>query len=110
MDVVVPDLSRFQVWLVQLNPTQGREVNKTRPCVIVSPDEMASLSTVIVAPMTTKGFDYPFRIKCSFHKKKGRVLLDQLRAIDKSRLVKYLGALDQSTQAKICSCLQKMFA
>ena len=101
---------RFQVWRVQLNPVQGKEIKKTRPCVIVSPDEMSSLSTVIVAPMTKKGFDYPCRVKCLFNGKNGRILLDQIRAVDKSRLIKYLGDLDDSIQVELCLRLQEMFA
>jgi mRNA interferase MazF len=100
---------RFQVWLVQLDPTPGREINKTRPCVIVSPDEMSALSTVIVAPMTTRGFDFPCRVLCTFQGKQGLVLLDQLRAVDKSRLTKKLGVLPKETQEELCNCLQEMF-
>lgn len=102
--------SRFEVWLVALNPTKGREINKTRPCIIISPDEMTSLSTVLVAPMTTKGFEFPFRIECTFKDKKGLILLDQTRAVDKSRLVKKLGVIEKNTQIIICDCLQEMYA
>jgi len=102
-------ISRFEIWLVQLNPTKGREINKTRPCVIISPDEMSALSTVLVAPMTTRGFDFPFRIQCTFKQKKGLILLDQSRAVDKSRLVKKLGVLESSIQIELCECLQEMF-
>ncbi len=103
-------VSRFQIWLVNLNPTKGREINKTRPCVIISPNEMAALSTVLVAPMTTKGFDFPCRIKCRFKGKNGLVLLDQIRAVDKSRLVKKLGSIDKNTEAELCNALQELFA
>lgn len=103
-------INRFDVWLVSLNPTKGREINKTRPCIIISPNEMASLSTVLVAPMTTKGFEFPFRIECTFQGKKGLILLDQTRAVDKSRLVKKLGVIDKNTQMNICNCLQEMYA
>ncbi len=102
-------VSRFQVWLVSLNPTKGREINKTRPCVVISPNEMAALSTVLVAPMTTKGFDFPCRIKCTFKGKNGLVLLDQIRAVDKSRLVKKSGSIDKNTQIKLCNALQELF-
>ena len=105
----MPKISRFQIWLVQLNPTKGKEIRKTRPCVIVSPDEMLPLATVIVAPMTTRGFDYPFRIKTKFQGKNGRILLDQVRAVDKARLVKKLGVLSRSKQLEVCACLQEMF-
>lgn len=102
-------ISRFQIWLVRLNPTKGREIHKTRPCVVVSPVEMANLSTIIVAPMTTKGFDYPFRVECRFQGKKGLILLDQIRAVDKSRLQKRLGVLSKSAQMELCLRLQEMF-
>ena len=103
-------VSRFQVWLVSLNPTKGREINKTRPCVVISPDEMAALSTVLVAPMTTKGFDFPCRIKCGFRGKNGLILLDQIRAVDKSRLVKKLGKIDEHIRIELCNTLQELFA
>jgi len=102
-------IRRFQVWLIQLNPTQGKEINKTRPCVVISPDEMSALSTVIVAPMTTKGFDYPCRIRCDFQRRNGLILLDQIRTVDKSRLIKHLGVLEENTQVEVCDCLQELF-
>jgi len=108
--VVKPTPARFQVWLVRLDPTEGREIRKTRPCVIVSPDEMASLATVLVVPMTSKGFPYPCRVPCRFEGKSGLILLDQMRAVDKRRLVKLLGALPESTAMEICRVLQEMFA
>jgi mRNA interferase MazF len=76
---------------------------------VVSPDEMSALSTVLVAPMTTKGFEFPCRIICNFKGKKGLILLDQIRAVDKSRLIKELGKIDKSTQIEICECLKEMF-
>jgi len=103
-------VTRFQVWLVELNPTRGREINKTRPCVVISPNEMESLSTVLVAPMTTKGFEFPCRIRCHFNGKSGLILLDQIRAVDKSRLKKELGSINENTQKELCECLQEMFA
>ncbi len=103
-------VSRFQVWLVSLNPVKGREISKTRPCVVISPNEMVALSTVLVAPMTTKGFDFPCRIACCFKGKKGLILLDQIRAVDKSRLVKKLGSIDTNTQIELCNILQELFA
>ena len=102
-------VKRFDVWLVDLNPTKGREINKTRPCIVISPNEMSALSTVLMAPMTTKGFDFPCRIKCRFKGKSGLILLDQIRAIDKFRLVKKLGTISAKTQIELCSCLQEMF-
>ncbi len=102
-------VKRFDVWLVDLNPTKGREINKTRPCVVISPNEMSALSTVLMAPMTTKGFEFPCRIKCRFKGKSGLILLDQIRAVDKSRLVKKLGTISAKTELELCSCLQEMF-
>ena len=109
--MVVAVVKPFEVWLVRLGPTRGREINKTRPCVVVSPDEMSALSTVLMAPMTTMGFDFPCRVPCKFKGKKGLILLDQIRAVDKSRLVKNLGTIGgSSTQGKLCATLQEMFA
>lgn len=101
---------RFQVWLVQLNPTQGYEINKTRPCIVISPDEIAALSTVLVAPMTTKGFDAPCRVKCVFDDKSGLILLDRIRAVDKQRLIKKLGVIGEDAQIELCARLQELFA
>ncbi len=104
-------MNRFDVYLVVLDPTQGHEIKKTRPCAIVSPDEAnRTLATVIVAPMTTKGHDYPTRIPCEFQGKTGEVVLDQLRVVDKRRLVKRLGRLNSSTQGGILAKLAMMFA
>ena len=103
-------VKRFEVWLVDLNPTKGKEINKTRPCVVISPNEMSALSTVLMAPMTTKGFKFPSRVVCKFKGKKGLILLDQIRAVDKSRLVKILGTISDKTKAEVCSNLQEMFA
>ncbi len=108
--MVAREIIRFQVWLVSLNPTRGREINKTRPCVVISPDEMSALSTTLVAPMTTKGFDFPCRVCCHFSGKKGLVLLDQIRAVDKSRLITYVGMLSRNTQLEVCERLQEIFA
>ena len=108
MGVVV---SRFEVYLVRLNPTEGREIRKTRPCLIVSPDEMnRHISTVIVAPMTTKGHPYPTRIPVRFRRKEGQIVLDQIRTVDKIRLVRKLGKIDQSTAQKVLAILGEMFA
>ena len=104
-------VSRFDVYLVSLDPTQDHEIRKTRPCVIISPDEMnLRIGTVIVAPMTTKGRDYPTRIPLTFQRKKGQIVLDQIRTVDKTRLVKRLGKLDTNTAAKTLAVLQEMFA
>ena len=104
-------VKRFEVHLVNLDPTIGSEIKKTRPCVIVSPDEMNwYISTVIVAPMTTQGKVYPTRIKCKFEGKTGLVVLDQLRTVDKRRLVKRLGQIDKKTKQEIIEKLAEMFA
>ena len=103
-------MKRFDVYLVNLDPTQGREIKKTRPAAIISPNEMNDhISAVIVAPMTTKGKDYPTRISCNFQGKRGQIILDQIRTVDKSRLVKLLGKIDKSTSEKILNILQEMF-
>ena len=95
---------RFEVYLVSLDPTIGREIRKTRPCLVISPDEMNRyVATVIVAPMTTKGRDYPTRVNCSFNGKDGQVVLDQIRTVDKSRLAHKLGEIDQKTKADVLS-------
>jgi mRNA interferase MazF len=108
--MVRPGIHRFDVWLVQLDPTQGSEIKKTRPCVVISPDEMSALKTAIVAPMTSKGFQFPSRIPCVFQSKKGLILLDQMRAVDKSRLVQKLGVISTGDQVEIVNCLQEFFA
>ncbi|MDH3393686.1 MAG: type II toxin-antitoxin system PemK/MazF family toxin [Desulfobulbaceae bacterium] len=105
------EINRFEVFLVNLDPTIGHEIKKTRPCLIISPNEMNRyIGTVIVAPMTTKGKKYPTRISCTFQGKNGQIILDQIRTIDKKRLVKKLGVISQSAQAKTLSILQEMFA
>ncbi|WP_315862239.1 type II toxin-antitoxin system PemK/MazF family toxin [Picosynechococcus sp. PCC 7003] len=102
---------RFDVFLVNLDPTIGSEIQKTRPCVIISPDEMnRHIATVIVAPMTTKGKAYPTRVICQFQGKSGQIVLDQIRTIDKSRLVKKLGQISQDEQRIVLETLAEMFA
>lgn len=104
-------VKRFEVYLVTLDPSVGREIRKTRPSVVVSPDEMnRNIGTVIVAPMTTKGRPYPSRIQCRFRGKEGEVVLDQLRSVDKSRLVRKLGSLDKRTGDSALRVLAEMFA
>lgn len=102
-------VKRFEVYLVCLDPTLGSEIKKTRPAVIVSPNEMHGLNTVIIAPMTTKSKSYPTRIPITFAKKEGFIVLDQIRTIDKSRLIDYLGAIDKETAIKTLCVLQAMF-
>lgn len=102
---------RFAVYLVNLDPTVGSEFQKTRPCVVISPDEMnRHIRTVIVAPMTTKGKAYPTRIACTFQGKRGEIVLDQIRTVDKTRLVRQLGRVDSRTRGRILDTLQEMFA
>jgi mRNA interferase MazF len=104
-------VNRFDVYLINLDPTVGSEIQKTRPCVIISPNEMnRHILTVIVAPLTTAGKEYPTRITCEFKKKKGYIVLDRIRTIDKKRLTKNLGTLDAETQLKVISVLQQLFA
>jgi mRNA interferase MazF len=103
-------VSRFEVYLVNLEPTFGAEIQKTRPCVIISPDEMNDyVQTVIIAPMTTKTRNFPSRIVCQFENKVAFIVLDQLRTLDKLRLGKYLGKLDLQTQEAILGVLREMF-
>lgn len=103
--------SRGEVYLVELAPTRGSEIRKTRPCVVVSPDELNhQLRTAIVAPMTTGGHSYPFRPVCRFAGKEGRVALDQLRTVDRERLRKRLGALSAGGMQAVLVTLGEMFA
>ena len=103
--------SRGEVHLVRLDPTLGSEIRKTRPCVVVSPDELnAYLRTVIVAPMTTAGRAYPWRVPCRFQSRSGFVALDQLRTVDSERLVKRVGRLTAPTMREVLARLQEMFA
>ena len=104
-------VNRFDVYLINLDPTVGSEIQKTRPCLIISPDEMnRHIRTIIVAPMTTAGKNYPSRVSCIFKKKKGQIVLDQIRTIDKTRLVKKLGSINPQTQLEVISVLQRLFA
>src|SRR3989442_14031846 len=104
-------VSRFEVYLVRLDPTEGHEIRKTRPCLIISPDEMNhSIDTVLVAPMTTKGRAYPTRIPVRFQRKTGQIVLDQIRTVDKTRLVRRLGKIDEATAQKVLALLGEMFA
>ena len=105
------DVKRFDVFLINLNPAKGHEIQKVRPCLVISPDEMNQhISTVIIAPMTTKGRKYPTRIACVFQGKKGRIVLDQIRTIDKTRLVKNLGTISMSARSSVLATLKEMFA
>jgi len=106
---MVVDIKRFEIYLVKLNPTLGSEIQKTRPCIVISPDEMNILKTVIIAPMTSKGFDFIFRPKIKFENKNGLILLDQIRTVDKTRLTKKLGNVDEKTSKEISNMLINMF-
>jgi mRNA interferase MazF len=104
-------VSRFEVYLVRLDPTEGHEIHKTRPCLVVSPDEMnRHIDTVIIAPMTTKGRSYPTRIPVQFQRKTGQIVLDQVRTVDKTRLVRRLGKIDNATTQQVLTVLAEMFA
>ena len=104
-------VTRFDVFLVVLDPTVGSEIQKTRPCVVISPDEMnLHLATAIIAPMTTKGKLYPSRVPVHFEGKDGLIILDQIRTVDKTRLVRKLGSIDSEEQKAVLSILVEMFS
>jgi mRNA interferase MazF len=101
---------RDEVWLIALDPSKGSEIEKTRPCVVVSPDDMNEpLQTVLVAPMTTTLRSYPTRVNLNFRRKAGQVALDQLREVDRQRLVRKLGAITDKTAQEVSSVLVEMF-
>ncbi|MES2308062.1 MAG: type II toxin-antitoxin system PemK/MazF family toxin [Verrucomicrobiota bacterium] len=104
------EVNRFEIYLVCLDPTMGHEIKKTRPCVVISPDEMnRHIGTVIIAPMTTKGKEYPTRIPLTFQGKEGLIILDQMRTVDKIRLVKKMGKLSSLTMENVSNVLMEMF-
>jgi mRNA interferase MazF len=104
-------LNRFDVYRVRLDPTLGSEIEKTRPCLVISPDEMnRRLRTVIVAPMTTGGHLYPTRVACTFDGKSGQVALDQIQTVDKVRLIQNMGQLDATAGRRVLDVLSRMFA
>ena len=104
------EVNRFDVFLVALDPTLGHEIKKTRPCTVISPDEMNhNIGTVIVAPMTSKGRDYPTRVNCTFQGVSGQVVLDQIRTVDKTRLVKRLGQLSSVAADQVLAVLGELF-
>jgi mRNA interferase MazF len=108
--VMTEVVHRGDVFLVSLDPARGGEIQKTRPCVIVSPDELnAFLRTFIVAPLTTGGHPYPFRVRCRFEGRTGYVVIDQICTVDRERLVRGLGKLSPSTLRRILGILQEMF-
>jgi mRNA interferase MazF len=104
-------IERFEVYLINLDPTVGSEIQKTRPCLIISPNEMnIHIATVIVAPMTTRGRNYPTRVNCQFEGKSGQIVLDQIRTVNKSRLVKRLGKISNETKCEVLAVLSEMFS
>lgn len=108
---MVSEVARYEVHLVALDPTQGSEIRKARPCVVVSPDEMnRHIPTVIVAPMTSTQRPYPTRVDVTFQRKRGQVVLDQIRTVDKDRLVKRLGRFPEPKCREIAAVLQRLFA
>ena len=108
---VEPDTpTRGDVYLIDLDPTRGSEIRKTRPCLVISPDELNQhLRTVIVAPMTTGGQAYPWRVRCRFRDRSGFVVIDQLRTVDSERLVKRVGRISPGTLSTVLSVLHEMF-
>lgn len=108
---LVVEYSRFDVFLVNLDPTIGSEIKKTRPCVIISPDEMnRNISTIIVAPLTSRLRNYPTRVPCKVNDKQGQIVLDQIRTVDKSRLIKKIDFLNKRVQRKVFETLNEMFS
>lgn len=103
-------VARFEVWLVTLNPTRGSEIAKTRPCLVISPDSVnRSLNTIMVAPLTSARKPYPTRVDCQFDSRDGQIVLDQARSVDKVRLTKRLGRLDDSYFQQVCNTLIALF-
>jgi len=108
--VITEDVRRGDVFSVSLDPARGDEIQKTRPCVVVSPDELNGyLRTFIVAPLTTGGHPYPFRVPCRFEERSGYIVIDQIRTVDRERLVRRLGKLSPSTLGRALTILQEMF-
>ena len=104
-------VKRFEIYLVNLDPTVGVEIQKRRPCLVISPDEMnRNVKTAIIAPMTTKSRNFPTRIACKFEGKNGFIVLDQIRSIDKTRLIKKLGEISEEAQVKVLEKLQEIFS
>ena len=104
-------VKRFDVYLVNLDPTVGSEIKKTRPCLIISPDEMNRwIKTVIVAPLTSGGQSYPTRVPCEFQGASGQIVLDQVRTVDKSRLARKLGRIGKTEQSDVLAALAELFA
>lgn len=101
---------RGEIHLVSLDPTRGREIKKTRPCLVISPDELnANLQTAVVAPLTSSGKPYPFRVTCQFENKAGHIVLDQIRTVDRERLIRRLGSLPRPALESVLAVLREMF-
>lgn len=110
MAVVPTSPTRGDVYLIELDPTRGSEIRKTRPCLVISPDEINQyLQTVIVAPMTTGGKVYPWRVRCRFRERSGFIAIDQLRTVDSERLIRRVGRIAPSTLTTVLTVLQEMF-
>lgn len=108
---VVKSPKQFDIYIVNLDPTLGSEIQKSRPCVIVSPDEMnRNIRTVIIAPMTTTRKNYPTRVSVTFQEKEGQIVLDQIRTVDKSRLIQKIGTLPKKTTTQVLDVLLEMFS
>ena len=104
-------VNRFDIYLVNLDPALGSEIRKTRPALVISPNEMNhQIHTIIIAPMTTKGRHYPTRVPCVFSGLKGQIVLDQIRTVDKTRLIKKLGTIDPKSKILVCNILIEMFS
>ena len=103
-------VKQFEVYLINLDPTTGSEIKKMRPCVVISPNEMHGLNTVIIAPMTSTCKIYPTRIPLCFDQKEGYIVLDQIRTVDKLRLVKLIGKIEKETARNVLATLQEMFS
>lgn len=103
------EINQYEIYLINLDPSVGHEIKKTRPCLVISPDEInRNIQTVIIAPMTTKSHDYPTRVKISFRNKTGWIVLDQIRTVDKRRLVKKLGRISDDAIRKVKAVIKEM--
>ncbi len=108
---LVKEYLRYEVYLVNLDPTIGSEIKKTRPCVIISPNEMnKNISTIIIAPLTSTQRNYPTRVNCQIQGKEGQIVLDQIRTVDKKRLIKKIDVIHKRTQLKLHKILAEMFS
>ena len=110
MDMARIIYSRFEVWLVKLDPVRGGEMKKTRPCIIISPKEINEhMKTVLIAPLTSTIKQFPFRLDCNFQNHEGQIALDHLRSVDKNRLVKKIGNIEEHIAIELCRLLNELF-